>query len=85
MHILKQLKADKNCKAYKQTGIWKDHYTMSLWENEEDMMAFVRSNAHLEAMKISSSIAATLKFKRLNQDIMPNWKEAKLLLHEGKI
>ena len=79
--ILKQLKESPNVQGYKQTGIGKNHYTMSIWRNEEEMMQFVQSDAHLEAMKKSKSLAAELKFKRLNQDTFPTWKEAKSLIH----
>lgn len=79
--ILKQLKSDPNCKGYKQRGVWKDHYTMSKWENEEEMLSFVRSGAHAKAMKISQDIAAKLKFKRLTQEEFPSWKEAMQLIH----
>lgn len=81
--ILQQMKEDPNCQGHKQKGIWTNHFTMSMWNTEEEMMAFVRSGAHLKAMKISKDIAAELKFKRLNQDHFPTWKEAKQHLHKA--
>lgn len=50
LSILKQLKST-NSKEFKKRGIWNKHYTMTLWENEEDLKNFARSGAHLEAMK----------------------------------
>ena len=42
MYVVKQLKKS-NSKAFKSKGIWTKHYTMSLWENEDDMKAFFMS------------------------------------------
>ena len=60
-----------------------DHYTLSLWENENDMRAFVKSGEHQKAMKQSSKMASNIRSYHFEVDGMPTWKEAKsrLKLH----
>lgn len=82
--IVKQLN-QSNCKAFKVSGIWISHYTMSLWENEEEMKRFARSGAHLDAMKASKEIANEIITSTLDADQLPSWKEAKKLLEKGKV
>lgn len=79
MGILNQLKAT-NCVGMKKQGIWKDHYTMTLWHSEEDLKAFARSGAHLKAMKESQSIASEIKTLTIDATEFPSWEEAKALL-----
>lgn len=81
MNIIKQLKTTE-CKAYKSQGFWTSHYTMTLWESEEQMRAFALSGQHLEAMKNSAKIAKEIAVLTIDADAMPNWKEAKKLLKE---
>lgn len=85
MKILPQLK-QANCKAFKKQGKWTTHYTMSLWQNADDMTTFARSGAHLEAMKKSASIAKEIKTLTIDADNLIDWKTAKKLLNEnGKL
>lgn len=79
--IAKQIKNDPNCVSYKLKGGLMKHYTMSMWNNEEDMMAFVRSEAHTNSMKESKKLAAELLFKRIEGTQLPSWKEAAQHLH----
>lgn len=83
LYIIKQLKAT-NCVKYKSTGIWTKHYTMTLWNSEEDMKSFARSGAHLQAMKVSASIAKEIKTHTYTTDKLPDWKEAKEILKDVK-
>ncbi len=84
LKIIKQIKST-SCKAYKSTGLWTTHYTLSLWESREDMQAFARSGAHLEAMKQSAKIAKEIKTLAIEVSALPNWEEAKeRLSNEGK-
>ncbi len=83
MGILKQLKSSE-CLDYKKQGIWTTHYTMSLWKNEQDLQLFARSGAHLKAMKESQSLAKRIITRTIDREQLPTWKEAKLLLKEGK-
>ena len=58
---------------------------MTLWNNEEDMISFAKSGAHLKAMKESSKIAKEIRPITIDSDIFPTWKEAKILLQKGKV
>lgn len=62
------------------------HYTMTLWENEEQMRDFVKSGAHLDAMKKGAGISKEIRSYTFDADQLPAWKEAKQLLKEhGKV
>lgn len=78
--IINQLK-QSNCKSYKVTGNWtlKVWYTMTLWENENEIDTFYRNGVHLEAMKQSKKFSSKIQFKRINQPNLIRWKEAKNL------
>lgn len=54
-----------------------DHYTLSLWNTEKEMMDFVRSGDHKKAMKKSSEISESIRTYHFEVDAMPSWKEAK--------
>jgi hypothetical protein len=85
LQIIKQLKTSGSV-AYKSTGFWTKHYTMSLWESEEAMKTFSRSGAHLAAMKKSGEMAVEIRVLRLETEQLPDWKTAKKqLLATGKI
>jgi hypothetical protein len=83
LNILKQLKAT-NCKAFKKRGFWTKHYTMTLWQDENELKAFAKSGAHLEAMKKSGEIAREIKTYTYEADSLPTWTEAKKLLANAK-
>ena len=84
MQIMKQLKTT-NCQANKTKGFWKMHYTMTLWENENQVMDFVKSDAHLAAMKISKTIAQEIRTVSYNGDKLPDWKTGIDQLKKGKV
>ena len=85
LQIIKQLKPTP-CVAYKSTGFWTLHYTMTLWNSAEDMKAFAKSGAHLEAMKKSAAIAKEIRTLHLEVNSLPAWKDAKKkLLEEGRV
>lgn len=77
--IMKQLKTT-SCKQYKNMGFWTKHYTMTLWSDEKEMKEFVKSGAHLEAMKTSAEIAKEIRVITIDSDVMVSWKEGKRLL-----
>jgi len=84
LHITRQLKSTP-CVVYKATGFWTKHYTLSLWKNAEDMRAFARSGAHLEAMKKSAAMAKEIRTLTVETDGVIPWREAKeRLKKEGK-
>jgi hypothetical protein len=79
-----QLK-NTQCTAYKTTGFWTKHYTMTAWENEREMQAFAHSGAHREAMKKSGKIASEIRTRRVTLDELPSWKEARQLLEKARV
>ncbi len=81
LQILKQLKTT-NCKDFKKRGIWTTHYTMTLWNSEEELKSFAQSGAHLEAMKKAKKIAKEIKTLTMDATELPNWKTAIQLLNE---
>ena len=83
MYILRQLKTT-DCKEYKAKGFWTKHYTMTLWNNEEELKAFARSGAHLEAMKTSAKISKEIWTYTYDAEELPHWKEAYEILKKGK-
>ena len=84
LQIIKQLKTTQ-CKAFKKKGVWTTHYTMTLWNSEEELKQFAHSGAHLEAMKISKKIAKEIRTISIDADQLPSWNEAKLLLKSQEV
>lgn len=84
LKIIRQLKTT-HCVQTKTRGFWTTHYTMTLWNNEEEMKAFAYTGAHMEAMKKSKDIAKEIRILTLTASELPNWKEAKELLQKGKV
>ena len=84
LKIIKQLKST-NCKQYRSKGFWTKHYTMTLWNNEEEMASFARSGAHLEAMKNSKEIASEIRTISIQAEELPDWNQAKKLLANARV
>lgn len=84
LQIVKQLK-NSNYVDFKKKGFWTKHYTMTIWNNKEDMVAFATSGAHLKSMKESKKIAKEIRTVSINSETFPNWKEAEKLLKNGKV
>lgn len=81
--IINELKQSKN-KNHKLTGSWnlKNWYTMTLWENENDINDFYRYETHLEAMKQSKKFSSNIQSKRIHSNDLIPWKEAKKLFED---
>ncbi len=84
LQIVKQLKATKY-NDFKKKGFWTKHYTMTLWNNEEELRAFAQSGAHLAAMKASKEIAKEIRTITIDAEALPTWSEAMELLKEAKV
>lgn len=85
LRITKQLQTTK-CKEFKKQGFWTKHYTMTLWNNEQELKEFAQSGAHLEAMKTSKEIAKEIRTLTIDAEKLPRWGEAKkMLLENGKV
>lgn len=50
--------------------------TLTVWKNEKLMQDFVRSGAHLKAMKVFSKIANHSSTATFEVKSLPTWKEA---------
>ncbi|MDN3676897.1 hypothetical protein QWY90_06195 [Flavobacterium paronense] len=76
--IIAELKQSK-CIKYKIGGSWnlKVWYTMTLWEEENDINAFYRNGTHLEAMKQAQSFSSKIQAIRIQKEDLIGWKEAK--------
>jgi hypothetical protein len=51
------------------------HHTLSVWENKEAMLKYLRNGAHLKALKVFRKIATGRVFGYEAQSI-PTWDEA---------
>lgn len=84
LKIARQLKST-NCRQFKKRGFWTTHYTMTLWDSEEELKQFAHSDAHLQAMKDSAKIAREIRTYTYDADHLPKWSTAtQLLLHKAK-
>lgn len=84
--IVKQLKHENGFLKMKNTGFGYDHYTISVWESEEDLKRFARRGAHSEAMKQTKKIASEVRTYTYTTELLPGWSEVKNLLNEkGKV
>ncbi len=84
MHIIRQLRAT-NCRQFKKRGFWTTHYTMTLWNSEEELKEFARSGAHLEAMRKSAQIAREIRTLTVEGDALPDWNTAREKLQKAKV
>ena len=80
IQIINELKQSK-CEEFKLTSdfnlkVW---YTMTLWENENDINDFYRNGTHLEAMKHANLFSSKIQSKRIDNVELINWKDAKKL------
>lgn len=83
--ILRQL-GNTPCVGYRARGIWRKHFTMTLWENREDMAAFARSGAHQKSMAASAGMALEIRTLVIEADELPDWPTAKArVLAEGRV
>lgn len=53
------------------------HWTFSVWETREDMLSFVRSGAHLEAIQATSDMASVASFLTMEVEETPSFKQAR--------
>lgn len=59
-------------------------HTVTAWRDREAMLAFVRSGAHLEAMKAFHRIAEGSTFSQV-RDRIPDWDEVHVLWKERAV
>lgn len=78
--IIKELQAS-NCKQFKLSPNWNlgTWYTMTLWGNEADLLAFYRGGTHAIAMQEAANFSTNIKAIRVESDQLIHWKIAKKL------
>ncbi len=84
LNIIKQLQATDYLE-FKKQGFWTKHYTMTLWQTEQQLKDFAHSGAHLNAMKKSAEMAKEIRTITIDAKELPDWKTAKQLLEKGKV
>lgn len=84
VRIIKQLKSTA-CLKVKTRGFGSNHYTLSAWENEEDLNDFYRRGDHALAMKKTTVLAKRVITYHYVSTEIPNWQEAKKRLKKGKV
>ncbi|MCC7159609.1 MAG: DUF3291 domain-containing protein [Ignavibacteria bacterium] len=86
LKISRQAKSAKGFIKMEKNGFGYDHFTLSVWESEEDINRFARSGKHLEAMRQTGSIASEVRSYTFRTNTLPGWNEVKKLLNDkGKI
>jgi hypothetical protein len=80
--ISRQAKSQTGFIKIKSNGFGYFHYTITAWQNADDMKAFVRTGAHLDAMKISKTLCTEIATCSYSAEQIPSWREAKLMLEE---
>lgn len=70
------------CLSYSSSGLWLNHYTLTVWRSEEDMKRFIHTKEHKEALANTRRMASSVKFYKAVMDRKPSWREAKKLIHE---
>lgn len=79
-----QLKANSSCIGFKTGGFYPKQFTMSLWNNTEEMKKYARTGTHLQAMQHARSVATEVQTISFEATELPNWKVAKEKLLAGK-
>jgi len=82
LKIVLQTKKQKGFISMKNTGFGYLHFTLSVWESEEDLKNFTRSGAHFEAMNESRNLATEIRVYTFQSELIPDWKDAKRILFE---
>ena len=86
MQIVRQTRSQPGFIKMKNTGFGYDHYTMSVWKDEESLRKFARTGAHLDAMKKSKALATEIRTYNFSAESMPSWKEVRTILQtRGKV
>lgn len=88
-HVLainKQMKSTNGLLQFRAGNRWLvNNYTFSVWNSKEDMMRFITSRAHLQAMKETKNIASLAISKGFETDEIPSWRaEVQKLFNQAK-
>ncbi|RBW67952.1 DUF3291 domain-containing protein [Bacillus taeanensis] len=64
---------------------WLTYWTLTVWENKEDMKNYRNNGSHLKAMKIARKIADELESFHWEGETIPSWAESKERLHKNYV
>ena len=78
---MRQAQAAEGCLAAEARTIDGVHHTRTLWRSEAEMRAFLRTGAHLRAVKQFRTIATGKTFG-FDGDALPSWDEVHRLWQE---
>ena len=76
-----QAQSAPGCMAAEARTIAGVHHTRSLWRSRTDMLSYLRSGTHREAMKIFPKISEG-KVLGFEAEALPDWAEVHRLWHE---
>ena len=78
---MKQAKKSAGCiYAAADNKGWKIGYTLTVWDNKEQMLQFRNTGAHKVAMSKIRKLSPQYKTLQWESDKQPNWQEARTLL-----
>lgn len=80
---LSQAKQSNGCLHAAVTGKgFRIGYTLTAWDNKENLQHFKNTGAHKKAMKDIGRLSSRYKTLIWEGDTIPNWQQAKQLLGE---
>lgn len=79
-----QLKTNSSCVGFKTGGFYPKQFTMTLWNNAEEMKKYARTGTHLQAMQHVRSVATEVQTISFEATELPDWKVATEKLLAGK-
>lgn len=79
-----QIHFKSKCKKIKTKGVGLETYTMTLWDNEQDIKDFYMTGAHKTAMVRATKYAQEIKVFRMPATDLICWTEAKKILRQQK-
>ena len=81
MRSMAQANSAAGCRTAQARSIAGVHHTRSLWDSRTDMIRYLRSGAHREALDVFATIA-TGKVLGFEADTLPDWEEVHRLWRE---
>lgn len=81
IRAMAQAKSASGCLAAEQKIIDGVHHTRSLWRSRRDMIGFLRSGAHQQAVRLFPRIA-TGKVLGFEAEELPDWDEVHRMWYE---
>lgn len=78
--VNKQVKLADGIQSVSAIGFYKNFWTRTAWNSKEDMLKFMKTGEHAQAMKNFKKVANGVDVYGFETDHIPSWKEAKRLL-----